>query len=243
MKRIGKILLATVLVLALCLCLCSCAALDELKESRAELTKDENGKTVILFRGSVYRSTRYIYNGQTVYLDHFGTAYLADPDVPALLLPSFGTACSYSKDATIIEANGNKYVREDQYDVLRDLWEGRGFSRWALIDPWDEDRSLIPDEYTDLLNTLTSLADNGDVSLPAEPDGAFYTFSRIFFRCDKDLTFLTTSYYLVRLTYYDSEDARAKDTYIYNGEFDLSAPVPEEYLPAVDRMIEDLDLF
>ncbi len=246
MKRIGKILLAAALVLALCLSLCSCAALDELKASRAELRKGADGKDVIVFRDSVYLPAASLVSSRTpLYVSFTGTAYLADPDVPALLLDTFGTDCPYNGDASLMEYGGDFYVREDRYDELRALTQGGGpFSyctedrdeTYALIHP------VIPAGYGKALDALTALADAGDDMLPEIPDGYDYVFSRAFFRCDRDASFLIGEYYLIRVCRDGSLSGPVQETYIYN-EYAGAAPVPAEYLPAVDRMIEELGLF
>ena len=263
MKRIGKILLSGVLVLAFCLCLCSCAALDELKASRAELVKDANGETVILFRNRVYRSAASLLKDDTpLQITYAGTAYLAEPDVPALLLASFGISCPYNEDASVIfypEAyashfssasdhhNDEYFVREDKFDELRALLEGDGMSRWCTQN-WDDVDNhriypLISSGYTDLLNTLTALADESNVSLPEVQGAGFYAFSHTLFRCDEDVSFRFGQYSIVRLSGDGSGTAPVKETYLYNGASDRAALVPEQYLSTVDRMIEEFDLF
>ena len=247
MKRIGKILLAAVLVLALCLCLCSCSALDEVKASRAEWRGTENGEKAIKFQDSIYRSTGSLLKGETqMHVEYSGTAYLADPDVPALLLSTFGTSCPYNEDASLLNCLGTYYVREDKFDDLRTLLEG-GPGRYCFTDRNNEEYTmiypLISAGYTDLLDTLTALADTGIDFLPEAPENADYAFSRAFFHCDEDASFRFGEYYFVRLSEDGSGKDPVKETYLYNGDSGYASLVPEEYLPAVDRLIDDLDLF
>ncbi|MBR6205960.1 MAG: hypothetical protein IKQ73_02165 [Oscillospiraceae bacterium] len=242
MKRIGKILLAAALVLALCASLCSCAALDEMKASRAELRKGADGRDVIVFRDSVYLPTDSLVSSRMpLHVRFYDTAYVADPDVPALLLDSFGIRCPYNRDASLMEYYGDYYVREDRYDELRALTQSSGPFSYCTED-WDETYALIhpmiPAGYGETLDTLTALADAGSDILPEVPDGYDYLFSRAFYRCDRDASFLIGEYYLIRVC----RDGSVKETYIYN-EYGGAVPVPAEYLPAVDRMIEELDLF
>ena len=246
MKRIGKILLAAALVLALCLSLCSCAALDELKASRAELRRGADGKDVIVFRDSVYLPAASLVSSRTpLHMSFTGTAYLADPDVPALLLDSFGTDCPYNSDASLMEYHGDCYVREDKYDELLALTQDIGPFSYCMEDR-DETYMLIhpviPSEYGKTLDVLTALADASDDILPEVPDGYDYVFSRAFFRCDKDASFLIGEYYLIRACRDGSLNGPVQETYIYS-EYAGAVPVPPEYLTAVDRMIEELGLF
>ena len=262
MKRIGKILLAVLLMLALCLCLCSCAELDELKASRAELRKDENGESIIVFRDSIYRSAASLLKSEaTLQISFSGTAYLADPDVPVLLLDNFGVACPYNEDASVIyypEAYSDRYdsikdhhndeyfVREDKLDDLRTLLEGGSLSRYCITDR-DETYTMvypmIAAEYTELLSKLTALADASTEYLPELPEAADYAFSRAMYRCDEDVSFRIGDYYIVRQSADGSGTVPVKETYIYNGNLDRCARIPEEYLSATDHMIDSLKLF
>ncbi len=245
MKRIGKSLLAAVLVLSLTFCLCSCAALDEVKASRAEL-RTEAGEEVILFRGSFYRPVDLTPADQlSLHVDFYDTAYVADPDVPALLLSKFGTSSPCNKDATVLYYNGEYYLREDRYDDLCALLKG-GLSRYCVTDRDEEFTQiypLIPAEYTELLDTLTALTDTSSHFLPDVPEDGDYAFSRTFFRCDKDVSFRMAEYNFVRLSKDGSGSEPVKETYLINEDNGFSVQIPEEYLPAVDRMIDSLDLF
>ena len=248
MKRIGKILLAAVLVVALCLCLCSCAALDELRASRAELRKDANGEDVIVFQDSVYRSASSLIPGGSFPLHvsfYGGTAYLADPEVPALLLDSYGTACPCSGDAVILRYLDDYYVREDRFGDLKALLENDGPFCYCLESRYETETThfpLFPDEYAGTLDRLTALADAGDSALPEAPGDAYYVFTDTFYRCDGSVSFLTAQYSFVRLSADGSGADPVKETYVYNWDTDRVARVPEEDLPAVDRMIEQFDM-
>ena len=102
---------------------------------------------------------------------------------------------------------------------------------------------LIPDEYTELLDTLTAQADAGVDVLPEIPEDADYAFSRTISRCDEDVSFRIAEYYFVRLSKDGSGKDPVKETYLYNGDSGFVSLIPEEFLPAVDRMIDSLDLF
>ncbi|MBR4744828.1 MAG: hypothetical protein IK082_11685 [Oscillospiraceae bacterium] len=248
MKRIGKILLSAVLVLALCLCLCSCAALDELRAARAELRKDANGEEVIVFQDSVYRSVASLAPGGWTRLHvsfYGGMAYVADPDVPTLLLSEYGTSCPCSEDASIIRYLDDYYVREDRLDDLRALLEKKGQSCYCLESRYETETThfpMVPDGYTEVLDRLTALADAGDHALPEASGDVYYVFTDTFYRCDANASFLTAQYSFVRLSEDGSGTDPAKETYIYNWDTDRVARVPEEDLPAVDRMIEQFDM-
>ena len=246
MKRIGKILLASVLVLALCLCLCSCAALDEMKTLRAEVRGSETSEKTIFFRDNIYRSAGLSYSGQiSQFVNFSGTAYVADPDVPLLLLSKMGISCPFNKDASVFIYNGDYYIREDRYDDLRALLDGSGPHAYCTEER-DETYTLtyplLPDEYMELLDTLTALADSGTF-LPEDSGDLIYAFSRRFFRCNEDVTFMTSSYAFIRLTEDGSGDRPSENTYLYNYESDRAVKIPEEYLPAVDQMIEATQMF
>ena len=246
MKRIGKILLASAMVLALCLCLCSCAALDEMKTLRAEVRGSDTGEKTILFRDSVYRPAGLSYTGQmSLHVSFSDTAYVADPDVPLLLLSRVGISCPFNKDASVLEYNGDYYIREDRYDDLRALLDGSGPHAYCTEErdeTYTQNYPLLPAEYTELLDTLTALADSGSY-LPEDSGDLVYAFSRHFFRCNGDASFLTSSYTFVRLSKDGTGDRPSETTYLYNYDSDRAVKIPEEYLPAVDQMIEDVRLF
>ena len=248
MKRIGKILLSAVLVLALCLCLCSCAALDELRASRAELRKDANGEEGIGFQDSVYRSVASLAPGGRTPLHvsfYGGMAYVADPDVPTLLLSEYGTSCPCSQDASILRYLDDYYVREDRLDELRALLEGNGPFCYCLESRYETETThfpMVPDGYAGLLDRLTAMADAGGDTLPETPGDTCYVFTNTFYRCDANASFLTAQYSFVRLSEDGSGADPVKETYIYNWDTDRVTRIPEEDLPAVDRMIEEFDM-
>ncbi len=246
MKRIGKILASAVLAVALCLSLCSCAALDELKASRAEWHGTENGEKVIVFQNSVYRSTSSLLIGRELHTLFSSTAYLAEPDVPALLLPTFGTTCACSSDASVMNYCGTYYVREDRYEDLRALLNDNAPHRYCVEDR-DEDYtlfySLIPTGQTDLLDALTALADASADTLPDDPYGEDLSFSRSLSRCDEKLSFLVSSYCFVRFSAQRAASSPSETLYFYNMDTDRAAEVPAEHLAAVERMIDSMNMF
>ena len=117
------------------------------------------------------------------------------------------------------------------------LWSPHRDEEYTMIYP------LIPDEYTELLDTLTAQADAGVDVLPEIPEDADYAFSRTISRCDEDVSFRIAEYYFVRLSKDGSGKDPVKETYLYNGDSGFVTQIPEEFLPAVDRMIDSLDLF
>ncbi len=121
MKKYLRILSALCLVCLLIPTLCGCAMVDELRESRATYDGDGN----ILWNGTVYK--KLPINEDFCPETNHSEVYVADEDVPVLLLSTYGDQMlTADKEKLFLEHNSYMderyelapvyYCREDRYD-------------------------------------------------------------------------------------------------------------------------------
>ena len=115
MKR--RIRLISVIVL-LCICgtfLSSCEYIDDLRSERAVYIQ-EDGETKILIYGEKYVELEgFRVKGDTLGL--YNSGYVAEADVPILLVELFGDPYGYVyNEIGLIMVKGKFYCNEDYYD-------------------------------------------------------------------------------------------------------------------------------
>lgn len=230
-KRIK--LLSLLIILAMCFFLCGCNELDELRESRATITKDG---TIVLADGSEYRAlpeceelTPEIYNG--------GTVYVVKEELP-LLLTSFSNQTFFkSSDGIFLQSynDGSNifYCRTDVYDSMLERinngFAGEIYGYWYYDFEKEEDcfyklKAAQAEAIEDVLTTQEGEQLSKVASLEYEylADLWLCTEDKLFMRDTVDICVLEGEYYVV--------DFGLEKTTLYS--------VPDEFSKVFEEILE-----
>ncbi len=152
MKRTKRIT-ALLLTLLLCFSLCGCSIdIDELREVRGYWDADRN----ILLNGTVYKPLPSCdMLDPTLNTDYDATVYVAEQDVPLLLVQANGQAFSPSTDGVFLVADEyfattTHYCRSDKYDeVIAQSEAGPELTTYQYVyTTYNEDEFIVEREYT-----------------------------------------------------------------------------------------------
>lgn len=247
MKRILKTTAALALALLLCLTLCSCNYLDDMREARAEM--DENGD--ILFQGKRYCQLDYSYEDQLsreALLYFPNAAYLADRDVPDLLLSNFGQTFRCSTDGTVLDYQGRYYVREDYQETLESILKHPQLDTYCVYSYnylKDEPSYRKTDaQWKNLLDQLAALAAKAAVEGTDPSDtGKLYTtfWSDYVYLCDSSMLLCSRSFAIVGVS--DTESDEASGYYVLDSDSQMAVMIPAEYDEALAEFLSDYNLY
>ena len=233
MKKTFKIIALVLAVAVVAFSLCSCRALDEAKANQAFYIDDS--KEEILYNDITYRlfktgNLEFIKPWSYSYNDHNKGRYVTEIGVPTLLSSWYGDSYELHHDGTILSIFDQDYVREDQFDHLKEIISNSSLdhfvlSYWSYPDyddfstDSDQENVLLDDETTEAIQrTLnTSLKDR------VKYDTVDYVDLIRVNACDADLFFAN----YMKTTYIIKDDF---DYYLWDGNSNekLICPVSKD---------------
>lgn len=116
-KIIKKLLLVCIVALALT-ALCSCSLIDELKEQRIDYIDVEN--QVLEYNGKQYKVLSNTYE-RNIAFDESKHCYVAEKEIPLLLIQDFGVSAYYAEDKDLIRMGDTYYCTLDKYEHYADI--------------------------------------------------------------------------------------------------------------------------
>ena len=232
MKRL-KIVALAACMLALSMALCSCNYLDRLKQGRIERVDD-----------STVRVDGHTYTAVTEDLWKYGglsgvkVFYMADDEVPLLLIESFGYGAPVTWDDKVISLDGNLYARDDmtaaEIAALKDTKLDRFY--------WDRDWGTWAPKVADerfcamVRDIMSGTAHEG---MPSESEesgcmGVEFSTSRSFQACDANGYYSWGEYVF-------SVYANGKVFLMDWNDFVYYA-VPDKYIQAVEAFTHETEM-
>ncbi len=117
MKKIIKILFLVCILSLILTVLCSCSLIDELKEQRIDYIDVEN--QVLEYNGKQYKVLN-TYD-RAISFDESKRCYVAEKEIPLLLIQDFGRSAYYAEDKDLIQMGDTYYCTLDKYEHYADI--------------------------------------------------------------------------------------------------------------------------
>lgn len=156
-KIIKKLLLVCIVSLALT-ALCSCSLIDELKEQRIDYIDVEN--QVLEYKGKQYKVLSNTYE-RNIAFDESKHCYVAEKEIPLLLIQDFGISAYYAKDKDLIRMGDTYYCTLDKYEHYADILKNGNLDRYRSYKyVVDEKKQQVFTEYYVLDEKTTEIIKN-----------------------------------------------------------------------------------
>ncbi|MBQ4116175.1 MAG: hypothetical protein IJD37_02230 [Clostridia bacterium] len=156
-KIIKKFLLVCIVALALT-ALCSCDLIDELKEQRIDYIDVEN--QVLEFNGKQYKVLSNTYE-RNIAFDESKHCYVAEKEIPLLLIQDFGRSAYYAADKDLIRMGDTYYCTLDKYEHYADILKNGKLDRYRSYKyVVDEKKQQVFTEYYVLDEKTTGVIKN-----------------------------------------------------------------------------------
>ena len=186
MKNMKKIILVALLIMV-SLSLCSCTMIDEIRETRVEMTEEgtiiHNNKEYKLLSNPNNYIISLENSSETDYLT------VVDKEVPVLLTDIFGVASDYDDVLDIIYMEGDYYCAEENYDKYSEILLNGKLDYYKLDYGVYERTSDGEHEYKsiryilnkDLVNIINSVT----VDIEIQPDEIYKYYEYNYILLDK----------------------------------------------------------